>query len=249
MSQDVFRDVAPIYEALVDWPKRLANEGPFYRRLFDKTGVQSVVDVACGTGHHAAIFHSWGLRVEAADLSQNMLDRARANFGESSSLHWVLRGFDQPIEPPEPLDAAICVGNSLALAPDRPTVQRVIRQMLAALRLGGVAVLHVLNLWRLPDGPCQWQKSQRVTLECEEVLVVKGVHRSGAHGFVDLIVASLASPSEMRTESIPLLGLEADELHTMCCDAGASTVLLFGNYEDAPYERSKSVDLIVVAWK
>ena len=61
--------------------------------------------------------------------------------------------FDQPVEPAEPFDVAVCVGNSLALAPDMATVERAIRQMLAAVRDGGAIVVQVLNLWRLPDGP------------------------------------------------------------------------------------------------
>ena len=37
--------------------------------------------------------------------------------------------------------------------------------MFAAVRAGGLVVLHVLNLWRLPDGPCVWQKCRRAPLE------------------------------------------------------------------------------------
>ena len=117
-----------------------------------------MIDVACGTGHHAAMFHSWGLRVEGADLSPAMIDRAKAKFGQPQGLRWTVRAFDQPIEPAEPFDVAVCVGNSLALAPDMATVERAIRQMLAAVREGGAIVVQVLNLWRLPDGPCVWQK-------------------------------------------------------------------------------------------
>ena len=93
----MFDDFADIYEAMIDWPKRLAHEGPFYRRLFERIGVRSAIDVACGTGHHAAMFHSWGLRVEGADLSPAMIDRARNSFGQPASLQWTVRGFDQPI--------------------------------------------------------------------------------------------------------------------------------------------------------
>ena len=75
-----------------------------------------------------------------------------------------MRAFDEPITPTEPFDVAVCVGNSLALAPDMATVDRAIRQMLAAVRSGGAIVIHVLNLWHLPDGPCVWQKCLRAML-------------------------------------------------------------------------------------
>jgi glycine/sarcosine N-methyltransferase len=269
----MFDNFADVYEAMIDWPKRLAHEGPFYRRLFERAGVRRVIDVACGTGHHAAMFHSWGLQVEGADLSPAMIDRARGSFGQSQNLQWTVRGFDQPITTAEPFDAAVCVGNSLALAPDVATVERAIHQMLAAVRDRGAIVVQVLNLWRLDDGPCLWQKCQRTTLvdlpqKAEPVfadagrhaverlpkppgdlLILKGVHRCGNRGYVELIVTDLSGTTTMQNESTPFLGLEATDLERMARLAGAKTVALFGGYQDQPYDRSKSVDLLMVAEK
>ena len=294
----MFADFADAYEAMIDWPKRLAHEGPFYRRLFDRLGAGSVIDVACGTGQHAAMFHSWGLRVEGADLSPAMIDRARAKFGQPQGLHWTVRGFDEPVEPVtaskgtvpfsltrklgqspvEPFDAAVCVGNSLALAPDVATVERAIRQMLGAVREGGAIVVQVLNLWRLPDGPCVWQKCRRATLQASvmgteplfadkgshavdhlpktpsvppppsgDALILKGVHRCGDRGYVELIVTDLSGNVAMRSESTPFLGLEVSELDRMARAAGAKKVAIFGGYQDQPYDRQQSVDLVMVA--
>ena len=119
MANPSFDDLTDIYESMIDWPKRLDHESSFYRRWFASAGVHSVVHVACGTGRHAAMFHAWALRVEGADISPKMIDRARATFGEPAGLRWVVRGFDRPIEPPQPFDAALCVGNSLARARPR----------------------------------------------------------------------------------------------------------------------------------
>src|SRR5580765_1575561 len=130
MSGGAFNDLTDIFESIIDWPKRLANEGPFYRRLLERIGVKSVVDVACGTGHHAAMFHSWHLQVEGADISPNMIARAHERFGEPPGLHWALRGYDQHIQSENPFDVAVCVGNSLALAPNNATAHETIRQML-----------------------------------------------------------------------------------------------------------------------
>ena len=122
-----------------------------------------MLDAACGTGHHAALFHSWGLGVEGADLSPAMIDRAR-NFGQPQGLHWSVRAFDAPVAAAEPFDVAVCVGNSLSLAPDIAVAGRAIGQMLSAVRRGGAVVIQVLNLWRLPDGPCVWQKCRPAML-------------------------------------------------------------------------------------
>ena len=248
MATTLFDDLTDVYEAMIDWPKRLANEEPFYRRRFEQVGVRSVADVACGTGRHAALFHSWGLRVEGSDLSPTMIERARSRFGEPPGLRWAVRGFDAPPGVPELEDAVLCVGNSLALAPDAETVARVLRQMLAALRTGGLLVVHVLNLWRLPEGPCQWQKCLRTTLTQGETLILKGVHRCGSKGYVELLVMDPAG-GLLRSDAAVFQGLECRELESLARESGAGQVQFFGGYDEQPYVRHQSTDLLLVARK
>lgn len=261
-----FDDLTPIYDALIDWPKRLAHETPFYRRWFAEAQVNRLLDAACGTGRHAGLFHSWGLQVQGADLSPRMIEAASATFGTPppAGVTWAVRGFDEPIPlPVGPLDAVVCVGNSLALAPDLATVATAIRQMLAAVRpgiggaKGGLVILHVLNLWSLPDGPCVWQKSRRTTLPAtpstapgNEVLIIKGVHRSGSQGYVELLITPLSNTSpEMRHETVRFLGLETADVERAARAAGALEVQFFGGYQDQPYQRDKSSDMIAVIRK
>ena len=282
----MFDDLADVYEAMIDWPKRLAHEEPFYRRLFERLGARSVVDVACGTGRHAAMFHGWGLRVEGADLSPAMIDRARTSFGQPDGLRWAVRAFDEPHRAGRTVRRRRLRGQLAGLAPDMATVQRAIRQMLAAVRGGGAVVIQVLNLWHLPDGPCVWQKCRRAsrpggadrlrkrgqapfvrrpTLRVGappgrsgkwclspfplqgDVLILKGVHRCGTRGYVELVVADPAGGALLRSESTPFLGLEASELEGAARDAGATTVAFYGGYADQPYDRQESVDLLMVA--
>jgi len=68
-----------------------------------------------------------------------------------------------------------------------------------------------LNLWRLADGPCQWQKCVRPnwTRACAHR---QGIHRHGSAGYVDLVVSSLAEPHTWRSDCVPFLGLEAATL-------------------------------------
>jgi len=250
MPGRIFDDLTDVYESMIDWPKRLAHEEPFYRKLVDGCSARRVLDAACGTGRHAALLHSWGLEVEGADLSRAMLDRARANFGQPPGLHWVQRGFDQPVDTDPPFDLVLCVGNSLPLAPDRATIGRAIRELLLALRPDGRLVVQILNLWRLPDGPCQWQKCQRATLPQGAVVIIKGVHRSGDQGFVDLLVIDPAqSPPALQSDTGTLVALGREELEQMARQAGARQVNFYGGYHDEPYAAATSIDLVMVAIK
>ena len=249
MPATLFDDLTDAYEAMIDWPKRLAREEPFFQRWFDRVGARSIVDAACGTRRHAPMFHSWGMRVEGADLSAGMIERARSHFGEPPGLRWRVRGFDQPIETSEPFDAAICTGNSLALADNPVTVERAIERMVGAVRPGGLVILHVLNLWPMRDGLSVWQKCVTARLGPAEVLIVKGVRRHGDSGRVELIVVQLSDPPRMQTDSAPFLGLEAPWLEASVRRAGAGRVECFGDYQERPYDRGASTDLILVARK
>jgi len=195
------------------------------------------------------MFHSWGLRVEAADISASMIERARAVLGEPPGLGWTVRGFHEPVPARESFDVAICVGNSLALASDRELAEKAVQQMFAAVRHGGAVVVHVLNLWHLPNGPCVWQKFQRVELPIGEVLIAKGVHRAGEQGYVNLLVVPLAAPSGTRSESVRFLGLESVQLQQIALRAGAVRVQFHGGYQFQTYQRDSSVDLIMIAEK
>ena len=84
---------------------------------------------------------------------------------------------------------------------------------------------------------------------CGEVLIIKGVHRAGSGGFVDLLIAPLDASIQLQTESVPFLGIEACQLEQMVKQAGAAVMQLLGNYQGEPYDRGRSVDLILVAEK
>jgi len=249
MNANSFNKLTDIYEVMIDWPKRLATEEAFYRRWFGMAGVKRVVDAACGTGHHAAMFHGWGLEVEGADVSPAMIDRARATFGEPPLLRWAVRGFGELIPRAGSWDAVVCVGNSLALVSDSAAAESSIVRMMEALRPGGLLLVHVLNLWRLPDGPCVWQKCQRTRLPQGDVLILKGVHRCGQYGYVELIVADPKGGPLLAHESPRFLGLNEVELDLWMRRAGAAEVQYFGGYAAQQFDRDTSVDLVMVVSK
>ncbi len=248
MTDDAFDPLPEAYEAMIDWPKRLANEEPLYRWLFDRVNANRLLDTACGTGHHAAMFHNWGLSVEAADISEPMIRWCRSHHTSAADLRWVVRGYDKTVDEPGTFDVAICAGNSLALAGDLAGVARAIQQMLVAVRPGGAILTHVVNLWRMPDGPCQWQKCLRTDLSQGDSLIVKGIHRCGRQGHVDVVVTALGEPKpKMHAESVPFLGLEPKQLEAAAKDAGASQVEFYGGYKRSPYDPQISPDLIMIA--
>ncbi len=234
-----------IYDALVDWAKRLANEEPFYRRLWEAVGVRRVLDAACGTGRHAAWFHSWGLEVEGADLDPRMIAFCRSAHGEDERLRWVERDFSTPPSPPGTFDAVICVGNSLALVADLGAVQAALRGMLAALRPGGVCVTQTVNLARVPEGPVNWQKCVR--LGGDGPVLLKGMHRVGEKGYVEFIELRLdAGKVKHEARTAVFLGLRESDLISAARAVGADEARVFGDFHEARYDPASSPDLVLV---
>ncbi len=237
------------YDALVNWEKRLAHEEPFYRSLFEQVKVRKVLDAACGTGRHAAWFHSWAVAVEGADLDARMIDFCRKRHGQTETMRWVRRSYEQPAEP-SAFDAVICVGNSLALADDPGVIDRTLAALLAALRPGGACVVQVLNVWRLPDGPTQWQKCTRVPTDDPDVqtrLIVKGVHRNGGRALIDLLDVRITPDGvTCKPHGGSFMGIRAEELRRAALAGGAAEIKLYGSFAREPYDELASPDLILV---
>jgi hypothetical protein len=53
----------------------------------------------------------------------------------------------------------------------------------------------------------------------------------------------------MRSESTPFLGLDPADLDRMARAGGAKKIAIFGGYQDQPYDRQQSVDLLMVVEK
>ncbi len=236
------------YDALIDWDRRLAREEPFHRALFDEVGVRRVLDAACGTGRHAAMFHAWGLDVTGADVSSGMIDFARSLHGSPPGLRWIVHSFDAPHDPPATFDAAICVGNSLAIAPDGAAAARVIRAITQSLRPGGLLIVQTLNLQRIAEGPVVWQKCRRLIDEHGDRVLLRGVHRIGRRGFVEVAELTLTGGGDVtpRYRGAPLTGFAQDELIAMAAEAGLERIETFGDYERHPFDAATSQDLILV---
>lgn len=139
------------YDELVNWEARLTREGPFFHRLFEEHGVHSVADVGAGSARHSIMYGEWGLEVTAIDPSPDMLELARENalrFG--SDVRIAEGGFgDVARIVGEPVDAITCTGNALPHVRSLEGLRAALDDFTAALKPGGLLVLHYLNHDRL----------------------------------------------------------------------------------------------------
>jgi SAM-dependent methyltransferase len=234
---------------MVNWSKRLAREEPLYRKIFYGRAPARVLDAACGTGHHAALFHEWGHEVVGADADPQMIAYCREQHGESEHLAFRQQSFLDPPVREAPYDVVICVGNSLATAATHGALRCALANLLGHLRPGGNCVLHFLNIWRLPEGPVQWQKAFAITSPGEEAprIIMKGVHRCGDRAYITFVeLRSDEADLTSTPHTQPLLGVRAHWLRETLHEQGAADVQFYGDYQENAYEPHGSQDLIVV---
>jgi SAM-dependent methyltransferase len=105
------------YYDVVYADKPYGHEARFVDSLLREAGVARgrLLDVACGTGRHAAEFASFGWGVTGVDLSEELLELARVNAPTASFLGQDMRELDVP---GEPFDAVTCLFDAIGYAID-----------------------------------------------------------------------------------------------------------------------------------
>lgn len=239
-----FDVMSEAYDAMINWERRLGNETPLFRWVFEQARARSVMDAACGTGRHAAMFASWGLRAQGADVSPEMIAWCKGRHGERVSLSWAERSYTQ--KAPEMWDVVVCTGNSLALAGDVGVIEQGIAAMAGSA--GKALLLHVVNIYARQEGPVVWDKSLRVQLSAGEYLLQKGIHRCGERGYVDFVLTSLER-FDVTTRCVEFAGLRQSWLREQLQKHGFTSVQIFGGYGRQEFDESASSDLIAVALK
>ena len=151
---DFYNAVAGDYETIVDAAGRAAGIEVFVSELTGSYCVRSAVDVACGTGAYTLALAAAGVKTIGADISEGMVDRARANAQKAGAdIQWHVAGMqDIADHVAGPVDAVLCMGNSLPHILTDDDLARTVSAFRQLLSPEGVAVVHLLNYERILAG-------------------------------------------------------------------------------------------------
>jgi SAM-dependent methyltransferase len=261
------------YDEMVDWSKRLGRELPFFRRIFDEAGVKRIADVGCGSGRHAVAFAREGYDVVGIDPSLGMLAQAQevaraagvavpfmqGAFGGVTSI--VRRAFGDTV------DAVITLGNGLPHVDGIMGARLTFTDFAAALRPGGVLVLHLLNHARLQHArpaslPAKVNRASdgrivvvlRILDYTDEGLVIEFVQLARDARVVEPTRANAFIDSDQSTAEWGMVTrrslhtwLTAETLETELERAGFEGVEVFGDHSGRPLDLEKDESVIVVA--
>lgn len=247
---DFYDRLAPFYDTMNDWEARLAFELPFFHRLFTQRNVRSVLDVACGSGRHAVAFAQWGLHAAGADISPAMIALARQHAAAMGvNVRFEVASFsDLAKRFPQPFDALVCLGNSLAHILSDEEIATTLRAFRYRLRPGGLLVLHTLNYDR------RWREKPRFfapnggVIGGHEVLI----WRFADYGeqwitFHTALFTRQDNGWQVEVYSTRQRPWQRSELFSQLTFAGFTHVQFYGDLSGAPFDKATSEDLVIVA--
>jgi SAM-dependent methyltransferase len=250
------------YDELMNWDVRLAVELPFFKDLFRDRGVNRLVDIGAGTGHHAIEFAKWGHHVLAVEPSDDMFVLARQNRELSQSLIDGAGGSVRLIHDdsshlekltPSSLDAIICSGNTLPHFFDYKDVECFFGHGFAALRSGGVLLLQLLNHGLIQERkPIILNSIVRETPQGTR-LFLRLVDYPDDEPYFDIDFITLTrSPIQewfLSEKQSSHLILEVSHIEDMLQKAGFQSIELFGDYKAKAFDECIDENVIVIASK
>src|ERR1043165_6888117 len=180
-----------------------------------------VLDVACGTGRHAAAFRGLGARVTWLDLSRQLLRRARQEAGipviRSDVREIPVRGGS--------MDFTVNLFTSFGYFESDAAHLRALREMVGTVRQGGWFALDFLNAARVPGDLIRREAG---TLAGQPVEIDRWLDEVGRHVFKSITTAD----GRRFVERVRLF--LAAELERLLGDAGCSVRHRLGDYDGGP---------------
>ena len=137
------------WDELIDWQRRAEAENNFFQDILKGHGVETVLDIACGTGFHSVTLKADGFQVTAADGAPNMLVQTRQNAQRLGiddlrivEAEWTRLGESFA---GEQFDAVICLGNAFTHLFDEGDRIKALSEMYKLLTGDGIAIIDQRN--------------------------------------------------------------------------------------------------------
>ncbi len=141
---DQYAAIAPLYDTMAAAPGLQAFYREWRQSLLEAARehcvvIRTVIDLACGTGNTAVPWARRGWKVIAVDGSAAMLRQARK---KSNAVRWYRQDLAH-LRLTDAADAVTCHGDALNHILDARTLQRVLVNVAAVLRPGGLFLFDV----------------------------------------------------------------------------------------------------------
>ncbi len=181
-----------------------------------------VLDVACGTGRHAAAFRSRGARVTGLDLSRQLLRRARQD-ARIPVIRSDLRAI--PVRPGS-MDMTVNLFTSFGYFDSDREHRAALEEMVATVRRNGWFALDFLNAARVAGDLVPQEQG---VVAGQPVRIDRWLDPAREYVFKSITTGD----GRRYVERVRLF--EPGELERLCTEAGATVRHRLGDYDGAPF--------------
>ncbi|MFX0211541.1 MAG: class I SAM-dependent methyltransferase [Candidatus Hodarchaeota archaeon] len=237
------------YDLLVNWDRRLSSEIPFLLDFLKgiKPLVKTILEVGCGTGHHAQILQGdYGYLVTGVDIEESMIEEARKRVPEAEML--VHDFLDPKLLKGRSFDAIISLGNSVGLIASKSNFKAIISRFSQLLRKPmGTLIFHLLNTEKVRR---EWSSPRSVLTREGEYVFLRGFTSSEKYIHPEII--TLYRPKNnvkwkmVTTGKANIPRISQGKMISLLSKYNFKNIKVFGDYLKNPFNPSNSVDMIFV---
>jgi len=151
----LYHELAWVYDAI--YPQIFDYKAVYgaLKPVLEEKQVESILEVACGTGRLMALLESGGYRVTGLDLSPEMLALARPKVNGV-----LVQGDMRELGFREEFDAVLCLGSSFTYMSTDQGALKALRGFHSALKPGGILVFDNFDARRFdPERYRDWRES------------------------------------------------------------------------------------------
>ena len=231
MSQ-FYNQIAEKYDFI--FPLSPAHKTFFASELHGKT----LLDVGAATGNLTAYLSSQGYEVTAIDLSERLIAKATEK-GVTVQQRNMLAIDELPT-----FDNIVCIGNTLPHLDSKTSVQLFLQKAYGQLTQGGKLVLQLVNFQKYFAQQQGDYLGNLPLIENDKVKFERYyyLNEEGKIRFKTIL------DDTIKNEEL-LQPIFADQLTEWLTQIGFQAINLYGNFKKDPFDKEKSMALIVIAVK
>lgn len=249
-----FDNLALAYDSSIDWDARLKRELPLIWSLLPKGSNMRVLDIACGSGRHSVALALEGADVIGVDVSPDMIAAATKLAKEKSVnlVFKVLNMLDLEVAIQDDFDLILCLGNSLALSPDRGNLDQLIKTVNGKLTDNGAFLFQILNFEAVRKSQARFFPSKGGRLSSgEEIVFSRFFDNLDEAETATLVLSSFIKTQDGWQPTVSyqrVLQLNLDIVQDLLADNGF-TAEYYSDYSQSPFDRSTHRNIVVKASK
>ena len=231
MSQ-FYNQIAEKYDFI--FPLSPAHKTFFASELHGKT----ILDVGAATGNLTAYLSSQGYEVTAIDLSEGLIAKAAEKGVTVQQLNMLA------IDELPTFDNIVCIGNTLPHLDSKTSVQLFLQKAYRQLTQGGKLVLQLVNFQKYFAQQQGDYLGNLPLIENDKVKFERYyyLNEEGKIRFKTIL------DDTIKNEEL-LQPIFADQLTEWLTQIGFQAINLYGNFKKDPFDKEKSMALIVIAVK